>query len=119
MCACVCVLPLSNHIYFRYEKAAKDGHSGALCNLGVLYAMGKGVTKDRKRAVQFYQAAAAQENAAAQFNLAAAHACGSGGLEVNLRQAAELYQKVTWALQHPPHSRLLPPPQRFLVFFPV
>jgi TPR repeat protein len=38
-------------------------------NLGTMYANGKGVLKDDKQAASWYQKAAEQENAGAQYNL--------------------------------------------------
>jgi TPR repeat protein len=47
---------------------AKQGNADAQNNLGAMYANGKGVSKDDKQAVYWYQKAAAQENTGAQYS---------------------------------------------------
>jgi TPR repeat protein len=47
-------------------------------NLGIAYTFGKGVLKDYKQAVYWYQKAAAQGYAEAQSNLGIAYAFGKG-----------------------------------------
>ncbi len=44
-------------------------------NTGACYANGQGVAKDEKKAVEYYQLAAAQNHAEAQFNLGTLPAC--------------------------------------------
>ena len=41
-----------------YQKAAQQGHAGAINNLGVLYTEGKGVPQDLTKAAELYQKAA-------------------------------------------------------------
>jgi TPR repeat protein len=48
---------------------SKQGNADAQNNLGTMYANGKGVLKDDKQAASWYQKAAEQENAGAQYNL--------------------------------------------------
>jgi TPR repeat protein len=43
-----------------------------------MYANGKGVSKDDKQAVYWYQKAAAQENTGAQYNLGVMYTNGKG-----------------------------------------
>ena len=50
-------------------KAAEQGDAIVQFKLGWMYAEGKGVTKDTVKAVEWYQKAAEQGNAAAQYNL--------------------------------------------------
>ncbi len=50
---------------------ADAGNAQAQFNLGVMYVQGEGVPKDDAKAVKWYQKAAAQGHADAQFNLAA------------------------------------------------
>ena len=45
-------------IWFR--KAAEQGHPKAQYNLGVIYAKGRGITKDMDEAKKWYSLAAAQ-----------------------------------------------------------
>ncbi|KYJ85588.1 tetratricopeptide repeat protein [Sulfurovum riftiae] len=49
---------------------AKEGHPKAQFNVGLIYANGKGVNKDRYQAMVWYRKAAEQGNTAAQYNLA-------------------------------------------------
>jgi TPR repeat protein len=44
-------------------------------NTGVCYDYGQGVAKDERKAVEYYQLAAAQNHATAQHNLGALHFC--------------------------------------------
>jgi TPR repeat protein len=50
------------------------GYAEAQSNLGIAYAFGKGVLKDDKQSVYWYQKAADQGNAEAQSNLGIAYA---------------------------------------------
>jgi TPR repeat protein len=52
-----------------YQKAADQGDAKAQSNLGIAYAIGKGVLKDYKQAVYWYQKAADQGYAEAQSSL--------------------------------------------------
>ena len=49
---------------------AKNGDAKAQFNVGLIYAMGKGVNQDSYQAKEWYRKAADQENRAAQYNLA-------------------------------------------------
>lgn len=53
-----------NHLYTEaaswYEKAAKQGHARAQCNLGVCYEYGYGVSQDYNQAVYWCEKAAEQ-----------------------------------------------------------
>ena len=48
-----------------YEAAAKQGHAGAQCNLGILYYSGQGVEESNEKARALWMKAAeqGQENA--------------------------------------------------------
>ena len=52
-----------------FHPLAEQGHAGAQCFLGVLYANGQGVPQDYQEAGQWYRRAAEQGDAAAQFHL--------------------------------------------------
>ena len=58
--------------------AARDGHEGALYNLGVSYENGRGVQKDLRLAAHCYRLAAARHHIAAHYNLAVMTANGKG-----------------------------------------
>ena len=75
-----------------YEQAAFQGHAGAQCNLGFMYANGKGVKKDYKKALDWYQEAALQGNVIAQYNLGTMYNTGKG-CKVDYSQA------YTWFLK--------------------
>jgi TPR repeat protein len=54
-----------------YTLAAEQGYAGAQTNLGVMYANGEGVARDRDRAIVWFRRAAAQGDRIAQNNLQA------------------------------------------------
>ncbi len=59
-------------------KAAAQGNSDALANLGSMHQNGVGVTKDPKQAISYYEQAAAQNNPVALYNLGYMHRIGQG-----------------------------------------
>ncbi len=52
-----------------YREAAEQGHAGAQFSLGVLTALGKGVTRDTEDAVRLYREAADRSDGRAQYTL--------------------------------------------------
>ena len=52
-----------------WKGAVDQGHAGAQCNLGAMYANGQGVPQNFKEALVWYRKAADQGDAGAQFNL--------------------------------------------------
>ena len=54
------------------------GDVGATNTLAVMYAHGRGVTKDATKAIRLYQFAAEAGNVDAQFNLATMYSSGTG-----------------------------------------
>ena len=52
-----------------YREAAEQGHVGAQFSLGVLTALGKGVTRDTEEAVRLYREAADRSDGRAQYTL--------------------------------------------------
>ncbi|HBU59870.1 MAG TPA: hypothetical protein DEB48_08525, partial [Verrucomicrobiales bacterium] len=52
-----------------FTKAAKQGNSGAQCNLGLMYENGEGVEENDKIAVNWFRKAAVQGESMAQFNM--------------------------------------------------
>ena len=73
------------------ERAAK-GDAAAQCELGVMYAQGKGVPQDGERAEMWLERAADQGYVRAQYNLGYAYLTGTG-VEKNPVQAARWFQK--------------------------
>ncbi|MCP4414749.1 MAG: sel1 repeat family protein, partial [Gammaproteobacteria bacterium] len=61
-----------------YRSSALDGDTDAMCQLGVLYQMGRGVPKDHAKAIEWYKKAAVQGHVKAQFNLGAMYESGWG-----------------------------------------
>ena len=61
-----------------FRPLVEQGHAGAQCFLGVLYANGQGVPQDYQVAGQWYRRAAEQGAAAAQFHLGVLYAHGQG-----------------------------------------
>jgi hypothetical protein len=52
-----------------YREAAEQGHAGAQFSLGVLTALGQGVTRDTEQAVRLYREAANRSDGRAQYTL--------------------------------------------------
>ena len=75
-----------------YRKAAEQGHAGAQCNLGRMYAQGLGEKQDYAEAVCWYRKAAKQGHAVAQFNLGVMYENGRG-VKIDLAEAAYWYRK--------------------------
>jgi TPR repeat protein len=65
----------------RWRSLAEDGHVAAQVMLGLLLYAGDGVPQDFKEATRWFRAAALQEDARAQFNLAAMYENGLGVAE--------------------------------------
>ena len=61
-----------------FTELAKQGHSGAQFNLGVMYHHGRGVKKNYKKAFDLYTKAAAQEHPGAMNNLGRMYRAGVG-----------------------------------------
>lgn len=75
-----------------YDKAAEQGHDGAMLNLGNLYDNGIGVTKDYKIAAQLFEDAAYLGNAEAQNNLGRMYQNGQG-VEKDQEKAVEWLER--------------------------
>ena len=61
-----------------YRKAAEQGYASGQCDLGFMYANGRGVAKDDSEAVKWYRKAVEQGNAQAQCNLGFMYENGRG-----------------------------------------
>ncbi|RGB30585.1 hypothetical protein C1646_817829 [Rhizophagus diaphanus] len=75
-----------------YQKAAENGHTGAMNNLANGYYNGEGTEKNLEKAFHWYQKAAENGQEHAMFNLAACYRNGEG-IEKNLEKAFHWYQK--------------------------
>jgi TPR repeat protein len=64
-----------------FRKALDLGYLGAKTNLGILYANGNGVSRNRKKAFRLYQEAALTGESNAQVNLAGQYYMGKGVAE--------------------------------------
>lgn len=53
-----------------WEPIAKQGHTAAQCNLGLIYQDGLGINQDYSKSIEWYLKAAKQRHAIAQCNLA-------------------------------------------------
>lgn len=72
---------------------AEAGNPDALGDIGNIYAFGKGVPRDLKKAYSYWQRAAEKHLATAMFNIATLYASGQGGLPRDQKQAALWYKK--------------------------
>ena len=71
---------------------AQRGDANAQFNIGLLYASGKGVTKDPKQAADWYRKAAEQGVGAAEYNLGVMYANGDG-VPPDVHEAVKWLQK--------------------------
>ena len=74
-----------------YQRLAEAGDSVAQVNLGYMYYVGEGVTRDYGQAIGWYTEAANLGNADAQYNLAVAYAFGEG-VQQDFAAALKWYQ---------------------------
>jgi tetratricopeptide (TPR) repeat protein len=74
------------------ELAAEQGDPVGQANLGLLYAEGRGIPQDYRKAAELYQKAGDQGNALAQVNLGWLYHEGKG-VPQDYRKAVELFQK--------------------------
>lgn len=83
---------------FRYlAEAAKKQHVASMFNLGVAYWEGRGVERQREKALNWWEVAAQHDDAGAQYNLGLAYFIGEGRAQ-NTQQAAY------WAQQAANHN---------------
>jgi TPR repeat protein len=77
-----------------YKTAAEREVYTAYTAIGNFYAQGLGLKKDEKQALTWYKKAAENEEPLAQYILGAAYASGmDGGLQINLLQSQQWYEK--------------------------
>ncbi|WP_226780872.1 tetratricopeptide repeat protein [Oceaniglobus trochenteri] len=75
------------------EPLARSGHAGARNILADAYDEGNGVEKDHQRALELYQAAAAQGFARASYNLGVLLSEGRPGIPADIAQAIVHYEE--------------------------
>lgn len=78
--------------FLQYQKAAGQGNTDAMYNLGLCYKTGTGVKADARQAVEWYRRAAELGSAAAMNNLGVCYENGTG-VEKDARQALSWYDK--------------------------
>jgi hypothetical protein len=74
------------------KSKAEQGDAIAQYNLGILYAFGRGATKDNVEAVKWFRKAAEQNDADAQYNLGVCYAKGKG-VGQDSEEAIKWYRK--------------------------
>ena len=74
------------------ERAAANGHAGALFRLGVFYDFGEGVKQDYVKAREYYEQAAAKGHAKALYNLGVFYDNGYG-VKQDYVKAREYYEQ--------------------------
>lgn len=74
-----------------WETLAEQGYSEAQCNLGVMYASGRGVSQDQGKAVRWFKLAANQDYPVAQYHLGLSYADGAG-VQIDYAQAVKWFE---------------------------
>lgn len=75
-----------------FEDFAAKGEAEAQNNLGVMYALGKGVPQDYKKSIEWYKKSASQGYSEAQFTLGSMYDLGQG-VPQNFDMATAWYRK--------------------------
>ena len=88
-----------------YKASAEQGDAEAQFNLGYYYDEGRGVAKDKVKAVKWYREAAEQNYAPAQFNLGCCYDNGQGVGEDKVK-AMKWYRKAAEQNYAPAQSNL-------------
>jgi uncharacterized protein len=79
------------------RNMAEAGNPDAQTKLGVMYATGLGMKKDKQEAARWYRKAADQGNPAGQWNLAFMYVKGEGGLATDFVEARKLFEQAAEA----------------------
>jgi hypothetical protein len=74
-----------------YQQAAELGHTGAQCELGILYGIGSGVLKDEKLEVYWHRKGAEQGNKDCLIYMGNHYKCGKDLLPRDYTQAIHYY----------------------------
>ncbi len=77
--------------FVAYEKLAHEGNADAQTSLGYMYQQGRGVAKDEKKAIEWYEKAIEQEQPYALFNMALMYANSSQYIAQDIEKAHELF----------------------------
>jgi tetratricopeptide (TPR) repeat protein len=75
-----------------FQKAAKQGHTEANYNIGLIYMNGRGKPQDSKKALEWFQKAADQGFLAAQYDIGIMYMNGNG-VPQDYKVALEWFQK--------------------------
>ena len=84
---------LYRKVFPKFLWLALDGNFEAQTYIGVMYAKGQWIEKNYKQAVWWYQKAAEQDYAVAQFNLGVRYDQGGEGVLLNDKEAVKWYRK--------------------------
>ena len=79
------------------ERAASQGYTPAIYNLGRLYEAGKGVSVDRKKALEYLERAAAQGHLLAKRQIAVSLLKGHRGV-IRMPLGLLMWFKVVWSM---------------------
>ena len=79
----------------RLNTLATGGDVEAQRRLGEAYFYGKGLSRDRKRAIEYFQLGAEQEDVSSLYHLARCYELGIGGIHKSMVRAVELYKKAS------------------------
>jgi len=74
------------------RKAAREGDADGMVNFGMMYALGRGVTQNHRKAVRWFRKAAEEENTKGMTKLGSMYADGLG-VPQNHRKAVRWYRK--------------------------
>ncbi|GAW65459.1 sel1 domain-containing protein repeat-containing protein [Geoanaerobacter pelophilus] len=77
----------------KVRQMAEEGNAEAQSKLGVLYASGVGMPRDKREAAKWYSRSAEQGYPLGQWNLAFMYLRGDGGLKEDPEKARDLLQK--------------------------
>lgn len=80
-------------------KAAEKGDAGSQNDVGVAYALGQGVAKDARKAVEWYEKAAAQGNAFALGNMASRYYHGTPPCRKDTAKAKDYWIRAVVAMR--------------------
>lgn len=70
--------------FMHFSAGANLSSPGSMFNLGICYELGIGTLADQKKAIKYYNDAAAHNHADALYNVGVFHAQGRGGLPIDI-----------------------------------
>ena len=77
--------------FVAYERLAWEGNADAQTSLGYMYQQGEGVSRDLKKAIEWYEKAIEQEQPYALFNLGLMYANSNEYIAQDIEKAHELF----------------------------